>query len=266
VEELMDVFTETRLTPHAGVAADESVGEFDDSLLSDSDIVPDDVQVELINWRDIFRGGAFRIGDIANELIIRQKGERPDGSLARVTSARVYRAVGRFCGKSGRTVRYYAEVSAFYPENIRTEFEVVPFSHFVLARQMDDWREVLDFSARNPDYSAERVRAEFDRGIEGGGNDTVLMTTGSPRTWEVAPEEMEGSDPDEDPEAKEMRETSQVYGRRATCLTAVGDLITALDRFERYLVESIPDDDTRKEIVESARALRARVSRLTSGM
>ena len=130
--------------------------------VSDRDIVPDSAQNILINWRDLFVDGYFAIGDIANSLVLRSA-ERGFP----VTDKRVYKAVGRFCGKSGRTVRYYAETSAFYPEEVRDEFDVLPFSHFVFARSMGGrWREILEYASTVPEVTQVALRVKFVYGID----------------------------------------------------------------------------------------------------
>lgn len=130
--------------------------------VSPDQIVPPDKQQELIFWRDVFRKGMFRIGEIALECV--------DEAMRQglpVTQSQIYHAVGRFCGKSGRTVRGYAEVTAFFPEAIRQEYEVLPFQHFVFAKSMGErWKEVLDYAAQNPSYSLEALTYQFLYGID----------------------------------------------------------------------------------------------------
>lgn len=127
------------------------------NVVSDNDIVPDDYQNALLYWRDTFSRGYFSIGDIANELC--------ELSLLKdlpVTQQRIFDAVGKFCGKSGRTVRYYAETSSFYPSKVRDEYEELPFSHFVFAKTLnDEWKDVLDFAKLSPHCSVEYLRRNF---------------------------------------------------------------------------------------------------------
>lgn len=125
--------------------------------LSPGDIVPDEYQTALISLGGRIRDCYFAIGDLANDLVGRAKTVG-----FRVTQADVYHAVGSFCGKSGRTVRYYAEVSGFYPPSVRDEFEILPFSHFVFARSLEDrWREILEFAALHPTISEDGLRIRF---------------------------------------------------------------------------------------------------------
>lgn len=127
-------------------------------VVPDGDIVPEADQNKLMWWRDIFRAGEFDIGDIANRLC-QQASERG----FKITQQRVFDAVGSFCGRSGRTVRYYAETARFYSPDTRSEYNVLPFSHFVLARYVmgDDWKEMLDYAMLHPKISEEALRAYF---------------------------------------------------------------------------------------------------------
>lgn len=125
--------------------------------LADSDIVPESYQNVLIQIRDAMTKSYFTIGDISNNLIIMNS-----ESGFQITEQRIFDAVGRYVGKSGRTVRYYSETAAFYPESIRTEFEVLPFACFVFARSMNGkWREVLEFAVENIGASLDYIRYVF---------------------------------------------------------------------------------------------------------
>lgn len=125
--------------------------------VSDNQIVPEDVQNRLMHWRSVSTAVAFDIGDVANDLCI----ESVDRGLP-VTNKRVYAAVGRFCGKSGRTVRYYAECSSFFPQSVRDEFDHLSFSHFVFAKTLDGrWMEVLEYASNKPQISVEELRFSF---------------------------------------------------------------------------------------------------------
>jgi hypothetical protein len=125
--------------------------------ISDSTIVPDDYQNLLIYYRDQMTEAYFGIGDVANRLA-----ERTASTGFSITEQRVYEAVGRFCGKSARTVRYYAETCRFYPEEARTAYDMLPFSHFVFARALGSaWKGVLDYSMLNPGATIESLRQKF---------------------------------------------------------------------------------------------------------
>ena len=126
--------------------------------LRDSDIVSEDNQNRLMFWRDQFRVGQFIIGDIVVETI-----ESSVASKVRLPHTRIFEAVARFCGKKARTVRYYYEVATFYPFEVREEFHMLPFSHFVFARTLggDKWRGVLEYAATKPHITADGLRVHF---------------------------------------------------------------------------------------------------------
>lgn len=125
--------------------------------LSNSDIVSEENQNRLMYWRDVFRMGQFNIGDIAIEEV-----ERNAMSGRQITQERIFRAVGSFCGKTERTVRYYYETSVYYPTEVRQEFNVLPFSHFVEARAFGArWREFLERSMVYPGRGADFIRNQM---------------------------------------------------------------------------------------------------------
>lgn len=126
-------------------------------MIPAGDIIPEELQNRLMYWRDKFKQGYFEIGDLANEII--------DYVAKRsfiVTQQQVFDAVGYFCGKSGRTIRYYAETSAYFPREVRQDYDESPFSHFVFARSMGArWQEVLEYSQENPNASESKLRSIF---------------------------------------------------------------------------------------------------------
>lgn len=114
--------------------------------IDDGDLVPDDVQTELIMIRSRLTADYFRIGDIANRLVL----EAAKTGM-RVAAARIHKAVGRFVGKRPRTVRYYAENAAFFDSDARCLYQFLPFSFFDFARSFgNQWEEVLKVAADNP--------------------------------------------------------------------------------------------------------------------
>ena len=132
----------------------------------DSDLVPEDYQMRLMAWRDEFTRGYFEIGDIANDIVMMNIKKK-----MKVENAMIYSAVGRFCGKSGRTVRDYAEISAFFPVEIRELYDVLPFSHFRFAKTCGrKWEDVLEYSLTHPDASEDKLAQEF---LCGGGMSSV---------------------------------------------------------------------------------------------
>ena len=128
-----------RLTP-------EQLGNVTKVDKAPAEIVPDDVQCELIMLREKKRDIFFRIGDIANELILLHKGT--------VSNKKVYKSVSKYCDSSPRTIRYYAETAAFFPQAMRDKYDVLPFSHFDLARNYNGrWEWVLALGAEHPSWS-----------------------------------------------------------------------------------------------------------------
>jgi hypothetical protein len=127
------------------------------TFVSDNDIVPEEFQNQLIYWRDKLKDGYFGIGDLANTLAIRAAREGfPIGQM------RVYEAVGTYCGKSARTIRYYAETASFFELSTRQEYEHLPFSHFVFARTMGErWEEVLEYASERPYLSRASLEDHF---------------------------------------------------------------------------------------------------------
>lgn len=128
---------------------------------SPNEIVPEDVQNRLMAIDDTMTRAYFEIGDIANELIQYAPQVTKDQHKV-ITEQDVFNAVGVFCHRSGRTVRYYAETAEFYAQDVRVEFDILPFSHFVVARSFGlRWRDVLEFARDNPTMSEERLRQQF---------------------------------------------------------------------------------------------------------
>lgn len=120
--------------------------------VSDNDIVPEVLQNELMQLRNADQLISFRIGDIANQLV-----EEAVRSGLKVPVARVFGAVGNFCGRSQRTIEEYADVAAFYPQNVRQEFDLLAFSYFSAARRLKDWHSALEWAVANPSASMESM-------------------------------------------------------------------------------------------------------------
>lgn len=127
-------------------------------LITDNDIVPTEFQNRLMMWLDVFKRGQFEIGDIANRTVVYDLEHN-----MYVTQDRIFKAVGKFCGKTGRTIRYYAETAAFYDDADREEFGMLPFSHFVFARSFGKagYRQVLEMAREHVDWSEERLALYF---------------------------------------------------------------------------------------------------------
>lgn len=122
-----------------------------------SEIVPSDIQDELITLRDNLTRSSFRIGDIALQIIA--------GTQYGVEA--VYSAVGSFVGKSSRTIREYASVSAFYPDEVRQMYDLLSFDHFRVAMRFgSNWLEALEWSVSqveevNRPATVDAMVAEF---------------------------------------------------------------------------------------------------------
>ena len=129
--------------------------------ISDADLVPDHYQSELIQMRESWVKQYFRVGDIANELV--------QMSVAKnmpVSAVRVYKAIGKFCGKATRTIRYYAENAIFFSPDTRDEYGFLPFAFFDLARNYGQmWREVLEYAALHPAMSYDELMMAVTSGI-----------------------------------------------------------------------------------------------------
>jgi hypothetical protein len=99
----------------------------------------------------------FRIGDISNRLVLESAKAK-----AKVPAGRVHKAVGRFVGKSARTVRYYAESAAFFDQHARIKYGFLPFSFFDFARNFgDQWEDVFKLAADNPGCTLGWLRANY---------------------------------------------------------------------------------------------------------
>lgn len=158
---MIDNATRTKLSPVFVVQGSPSY----------NDVVPADEQSELIGMAESMTEFSFRIGDIsmrinreAVERGFRLKhlpGRRINDQF--VTQEFIDAAVGYFCKREGRTVRYYREVSQFFPADVRDEFiPPLDFSMFVLARSFkDQWRAVLEYAASNPQVSKDAVEEHF---------------------------------------------------------------------------------------------------------
>lgn len=121
-------------------------------------LINDEDQNTLIMIREADLANYFTIGDIALKNFY--------ASVAKgmpVTHETIYQAVGNLSGKTPRTVRYYAEASNFFPPEVREEFDMLSFAHFVFARSCgDNWRTVLEYASANPGASIDSLRKKFN--------------------------------------------------------------------------------------------------------
>lgn len=108
-----------------------------------SDIVPEDLQNELIALRDNDKATRFRLGDITRQIL----NEKP-----MIPAGQIYRAVGMFAGFSARTIREYAAVSALIDYGTRIEYDILSFDHFRTALRLgDQWQEALCWAVETVD-------------------------------------------------------------------------------------------------------------------
>lgn len=226
-------------------------------VVSDSQIVPEKYQNELMMWREVFKRGHFAIGDIANELILLAAQQ---GFM--IAQDQIFRAVGRFCDRSGRTVRYYAETAAFYPEEVRKEFDELPFSHFVFARSTgSNWRKVLEYAMARPEISAQRLEQAFIKQV----------------TDDHAYKAYQGVDDiNTEGNSQIMRETSQIPVTppvipssipsnyiKTVNLSTLGNLVDALDR----LLSAINlEDNTRNNIKTALDLIRRSIPEIVEAL
>lgn len=129
-----------------------------------SEIVPKNLQEELIQIGDDITRNTFRIGDIV--VIV---SEYAILNEMRCSKSDVYRAVGSFIGKASGTVRGYEALARFYPESVRKEYEILSSSHFRKAMELDrstdfGWRDVLNYAVfKAEDYGRPATVDELTR-------------------------------------------------------------------------------------------------------
>lgn len=135
-------------------------------------ILTDQEESLLMGVRDSIRDNYFLVGRIVNDKLKVVARAQED-----VSFKDVYHSVGRIIGKSKRTVRYYAEVEAFYSVKAQQEYDILPFAFFDYARGFEDWREVLDYAMEHPSYSLAAVKREFSKTstITDAPNETMSM-------------------------------------------------------------------------------------------
>jgi hypothetical protein len=125
-----------------------------------ADLIEEEDQSELMSIRDMLSACYFRIGDIALKYV---HGNARKNSL-RVNVKMIYEAVGFFVGRSGRTVRYYAENAVFYEPDVRDTYKELPFAYFDLARNFGDhWRDVLEYASENMGVNYDKIEIDCRR-------------------------------------------------------------------------------------------------------
>lgn len=125
-----------------------------------SEIVPEELQYQLLALQDTLTQAYYKIGDITLEIIRL----RPD-----VSRMDIYSAVGVFVGKASRTVREYAFVAEYYNQTDREKYEVLSFDHLKTALRYDDTEGMLDWAIEQVDElnrpaSVDAMEAHFGEG------------------------------------------------------------------------------------------------------
>jgi len=107
-----------------------------------SRLIPKSYLEDLIQLREEMTMSYWKIGDITNAIITMSVANKMP-----IEKMKVYQAVGSVVGKADRSVRLYSYLASFYPPDIRKLYEVLPYSHFVVACQYkggSEWEEVLN--------------------------------------------------------------------------------------------------------------------------
>lgn len=125
-----------------------------------SDIIPEEYQMRLMALDDAMSRCYWEIGDIADEIIKSINTVQMVKTGRYATNKDVFEAIGFFCHRSGRTVRYYHEIARFFPPDMRSKYDV-SFAVWGEARWVDRPELVLDIASDNPQWSVEAVRIEY---------------------------------------------------------------------------------------------------------
>lgn len=123
----------------------------DAEILSYSNLIPAELDNELIQIGESTTVGMFRIGEIANYIA----DQTPD-----TKKEFIYSAVGSRCGKGKRTVREFADIEKFFHESWRG-YEVLSFDHFRQAykHRKTNWGEMLEWAISNDSGRPQTVDA-----------------------------------------------------------------------------------------------------------
>lgn len=133
--------------------------------------LPDEVIEALIACKDAINRTCWEVGAIANLVYDWAQRVNDENIRYEVDKTQIYGMVGRVIGKSGRTVRWYAETEIFYRvgalKALREEHNDLPFSHFAFARRFGEKgaEEVLVHSltlAEEQGYPPSVDRLEMD--------------------------------------------------------------------------------------------------------
>ena len=229
--------------------------------ISPRSLLTDDQQNELMWIRDKLVSSYFRAGDIANESILN------NATREGATSQMVYDEVGVWLGKSGRTVRYYAETAAFFSPRVRSDFDMLPFSHFDLARNYrDDWWIVLDIARSSPAMTVGRLKLLADKYFEVRGE---ACEKDSDQDSEVRlnayGDSLLGLSQDELSDLEErVREEKKPTGLTGSSAPLIGRLMNALAELRRLVGQYDLSEEVKRELAEHGGALMLLIPRIIS--
>lgn len=228
---------------------------------SPNEIVPEDVQNRLMALDDTMTRAYFEIGDIANELIQYAPQFAQDTHKV-VTEQDVFNAVGLYCHRSGRTVRYYAETAEFYTADVRSEFDILPFSHFVVARSFGlRWRDVLEFARDNPAMGEDRLRQQFEMSLNVEQEQRAAFESQYAEIADVVTSKIDSMPP----EVFEKEGVRKPRSTNALLLSHLSNLLDDLDKLRANVQDEVRRDeigslckDVRRLIAEVRRDLSPR--------
>jgi hypothetical protein len=125
-----------------------------------NDIIPQDIQNELMTLDAAISMCFWRLGDIANELINSVNRQRSAELGKAVSQQDIFYAIGYFVHRTSRSIRYYYEVARWFPPDVRQKYDV-PFTVWAAARWVKEPERLLQVADENPQYSAEYVRTLY---------------------------------------------------------------------------------------------------------
>lgn len=133
--------------------------------VSANDIIPDEYQQKLMQLDITMTRCFWLIGDITEDIINSVNRERVKLLEKVVTQNDIFEAVGYFCHRTARTIRYYYEIAHYFPIEIREKYDV-PFIIYAEARWAKNWELMLQIAEANPMWSAARVKEEYYKQVD----------------------------------------------------------------------------------------------------
>lgn len=110
------------------------------ALPPQASLIPTNYLDELIYARDTITQCNWKIGDITNEVFNILQADKKNIGRMELCSV-----VGKIVGKSGRTIRQYSDVAAFFNKATRDNYDVLTFNHFAVAMTFStDWEMALN--------------------------------------------------------------------------------------------------------------------------